>query len=99
MGPKTKYMVILGQTIQQRLQLGNDTPSITDRWMSALNDDGYAEKDNKDNRMCSCCGNVKAANDKQDTYYCFVCGESIDRLINVARNIMKKAIKFTNNKK
>lgn len=45
MGPKTKRLIVLGQTMQQRHQLGENTPSITDNWENALakdhNSDGY----------------------------------------------------------
>lgn len=41
MGPKTKKMIRFAQSLEQKQQLGHDTPSITDNWMMALNDDGY----------------------------------------------------------
>lgn len=35
-----KRLVVLGQSIAEKYQLGHDVPSTTDRWINALADDG-----------------------------------------------------------
>lgn len=46
----TKKLIVLGQTIAEKYQLGHDVPSTTDNWMNALNDDSKEKsEDNSEN--------------------------------------------------
>lgn len=39
--------------------------------------------------LCSNCGNIKTDNFDNNNYYCWVCGESINKKINIRKNALK----------
>ena len=48
-------------------------------------------------KTCSCCGNiVKSIPLSQRTYFCDVCGNTLDRDINAAINIKKEGLRLYN---
>ena len=48
-------------------------------------------------KTCSCCGNiVKSIPLSQRTYFCDVCGNTLDRDINAAINIKKEGLRLLN---